>query len=565
MRPSVAGFVMLAWLFAAPRGSHAEFPVNTYTTSTQAPGAVAASGAGFVVVWGSYEQDGSGYGIFGRRYDAAGVPLGAEFQVNVHTTGDQTRPVVALDAGGGFVVAWSYLLDFLERDVIGRRYDAGGGPLGGEFVVNTYTTGLQSEAAIGMDAGGNFAVVWVAETSAEDNTGIRGQRYDANGMLVGGEFQVNTYTTKFQVDPHIAMRPAGDFVVVWTSADQEAAGSPGIFGQRFDSGGVPQGGEFHVNTSTVGSQVYPGIAAQPGGGFVVTWQDFPNVVARLYDAAGVPLGGEFVVNTYPTGDDSYPTVAGDGVGFVVVWETDAADFFSDLRGQRYDDTGQRLGSEFQVNTYTTLSQRRARVAGDGAGNFVMAWADGRNSYDVFAQMNKPDRLIRGRRLQVRDRRSTESGRRALLFGTESDTEVGPTIDGDPTVHGATLRVIANGVTASDQTYVLDAAGWAIASAGFRYSGPTGGDGDPVKKVLLKRANSGTAQVRVVLNGSIGTQSLDVVPPNMGDDGGLILDIGGGGGRYCVAFGGAAGGTEVQDTATGWRVLSASMEPGCPTP
>jgi hypothetical protein len=38
----------------------------------------------------------------------------------------------------------------------------------------------------------------------------------------GGEFRVNTYTTGAQADARAAMEPDGDFVVVWTSDGQSA-------------------------------------------------------------------------------------------------------------------------------------------------------------------------------------------------------------------------------------------------------------------------------------------------------------------------------------------------------
>src|SRR5688500_16100007 len=71
-----------------------EFQVNEATTDGQTEAAVAtASDGSFVVVWSSL--DGSFQGVFGRRFDAAGMPLTADFQVNAYTTGTQTGPVVA--------------------------------------------------------------------------------------------------------------------------------------------------------------------------------------------------------------------------------------------------------------------------------------------------------------------------------------------------------------------------------------------------------------------------------------------------------------------------------------
>ena len=56
----------------------------------------------------------------------------------------------------------------------------------------------------------------------------------AAGALVraGGEFQVNTYTTSRQKTPAVAADQDGDFIVVWTSLEQDAQ-SWGVFAQRF--------------------------------------------------------------------------------------------------------------------------------------------------------------------------------------------------------------------------------------------------------------------------------------------------------------------------------------------
>src|SRR5262245_37522135 len=70
----------------------AELQVNTYTSDRQYAPAVAMSDDGrFVVVWESRRQDGDYYGIFARRYDAAGMPLAVELQIN-SLTADHQRP-----------------------------------------------------------------------------------------------------------------------------------------------------------------------------------------------------------------------------------------------------------------------------------------------------------------------------------------------------------------------------------------------------------------------------------------------------------------------------------------
>lgn len=99
MNPAFRAFPLLCLLPSAawsqaPVGT--EFQVNAHTTANQAYPTVSADADGdFVVVWQSTGQDGSNYGVFGRRVTANGIPLGGEFQVNFYTTGSQFAPSVA--------------------------------------------------------------------------------------------------------------------------------------------------------------------------------------------------------------------------------------------------------------------------------------------------------------------------------------------------------------------------------------------------------------------------------------------------------------------------------------
>src|SRR5204862_410932 len=65
-------------------------------------------------------EDGSGSGIFARRYDSAGDAVGNEFRINSTTHGDQTLPAVGADGSGGFTVAWT-ADDADERGVFAQR------------------------------------------------------------------------------------------------------------------------------------------------------------------------------------------------------------------------------------------------------------------------------------------------------------------------------------------------------------------------------------------------------------------------------------------------------------
>ena len=192
----------------------------------------------FVVVWdsdGSSGTDTSLRSIQGQRYNSAGAAQGGEFQVNTYTTSRQQIPEVAMDADGDFVVVWvsqgSSGTDTDYGSIHGQRYNSAGAAQGGEFQVNTYTTNSQSRPAVAMDADSDFVVVWQSDGSSGTDTeyySIQGQRYNSAGAAQGGEFQVNTCTTSAQRDPAVALDADGDFVVVWTgdgSSGTDTSGS----------------------------------------------------------------------------------------------------------------------------------------------------------------------------------------------------------------------------------------------------------------------------------------------------------------------------------------------------
>ncbi|HKC24652.1 MAG TPA: hypothetical protein VKF32_07900, partial [Thermoanaerobaculia bacterium] len=77
----------------------------------------------FVVTWVSNGQDGGGYGVFARRYDAKGTPLGNEFRVNTTVADTQEVPSAAHASNGSFVVVWrSRLQDGNLRGVFAQRF-----------------------------------------------------------------------------------------------------------------------------------------------------------------------------------------------------------------------------------------------------------------------------------------------------------------------------------------------------------------------------------------------------------------------------------------------------------
>jgi hypothetical protein len=369
-----------------------EFQLNSYTPDDQTGVGVSMTPSGeFVATWQglSLGSDQSSSSVQARLFDANGVPLGIEFQVNTHTTDFQGEPSVGMDPSGQFVVTWHSRKVSSPQPleaIQGRRYASDGTPFGDEFEISPAARG-KGTPSVGMDAAGGFVVAWQAEELLTIFPDVFARGYAGDGMPVGPEFQVNEYTTSYQFAARLAVGVGGEFVVVWQSF-----GSPGndVFGSSvqarlYDAAGTALGSQFQVNTYTLGAQGAPKVAKGPGGDFVVVWHSFGSagpdtdqysVWGRRYATDGTPLSGEFAVNTYTTGDQQLPAVAVSGTGeFLAVWESDwTGSGDSEVQARRFRADGTPVGLDFQVNSYTTGRQGGASVAADGQGNFVVVWS-----------------------------------------------------------------------------------------------------------------------------------------------------------------------------------------------
>ena len=342
--------VGILWLLVAGTVSPAQQPVpqggqiqvNSYTTGRQWRANVAADSEGdFVVVWYSVGSDGTDTSlgsIQARRFEADATPKGTEFQVNTYTTDSQEWPALAVGPQGDFVVVWesigSYGTDTSGDSIQAQRYNDSGTPVGGELQVNSFTTNNQRMPAVASDAGGNFVVAWESNGSNgndADSYSVQARLYDDSGAPAGNQFQVNTYRRSWQQEPTVAFDGQGDFVVAWESNGSNGTDSDGfsVQAQRFNDNGTPAGGEFQVNSYTTGHQYGSAVAADGQGNFVVAWEAWAF-----------------------NGTDT--------------------DGFS-IRARRFDKNGWPVSGEFQVNAYTTEDQRRPAVGMDQEGNFVVVW------------------------------------------------------------------------------------------------------------------------------------------------------------------------------------------------
>ncbi len=255
-----------------------EFQVNSTSSGDQTAPAVARDAVGnTVITWTSAGQDGSGSGVYARAYNSSGVSLGDEFLVHVVTAGDQSDSAVAIhQVSGDFVVTWASVgQDGSGSGIYARRFNGLLGPLvnpvGNEFRVNTTTANDQTDPAIGLHPlTGDFLVTWTSVGNGTTGADIYAQRYLSSGLALGTEIRVNTSTTGDQTDSSVAVDAGGDAYVIWTNAGVTSSGLQ-VFAQQLNKLGQKKEGELTVNTTAAGDQKNASVAINMLGQAIVVW------------------------------------------------------------------------------------------------------------------------------------------------------------------------------------------------------------------------------------------------------------------------------------------------------
>jgi hypothetical protein len=300
------------------------FRANTYTTSIQREPSVAIDNAGnFIVAWSSYEQDGEGDEIYFQRYDASGVPQGTETRANNVLTGDQRPQDMDIDDMGRFVIVW-YSSGISgdpvhPRGVYGRRFDSIGSPLGEEFFVAELSA--QRPPAVAVNSSGNFSVTWCSAPETE----ILARNFDLDGNPTSPPFFVSTIARNYQASPDVVVADDGVIIFVWEA--WKDGSSMEIFARRFQSDGTPVGDEFVINTLKSGNQKFPAIDMTENGDFIVVWQCWSSdpflygILSQRYSFSGEKIGQEFPISTVPVEQGPRrPSVAYSTSGFITAWE-----------------------------------------------------------------------------------------------------------------------------------------------------------------------------------------------------------------------------------------------------
>lgn len=435
-----------------------EFLINDFSEAWQEhPDVVTLKDGSFVVAWDTYFQaeSGSFYFILAQRLSASGKKIGGEFIVNDDLVGQARHPTLAALPSGGFAVVWENSVGSVlnETDIYTRVFDAKARPLAKTKRVHGKSGKSQYSADVAATRDGYL----VAYTSYEGSTVARQdevclQRVDGKGTPRGASVKINQATELDQKAARLATLSNGDVVAIW---DSESGGSfrdgiaDEVRGRIFDAKGKPLTREFVVSPDNAGlngaadaTDTSLGVAALPGGRFVVTWTETVlegsgddttfEVRGRIFDGKGRADGREFVVRKSTEGVPRHSTVAAlRNGGFVVAWDAPGSRSvsFQDASARVYDKNGRPSGSPFDLNqAWKRSDQELPVIAVTRDDRFLAVYESEFFDGDDDAIVGRMF-AVRGGRVAAAAATSDAGGRRGTRSGGNAPDDLGKLVEG----------------------------------------------------------------------------------------------------------------------------------------
>lgn len=355
----------------------------------------AADDGSFVVVWMDWRR-GADYDadLYAQRFAADGSPMEPNLllvEEEAVIFGSEAAVGVAPD--GSFVTSW---MDFRSggRRIQARRFDAAGVALGPNFEVSDDWIVHGSSPAVAVAADHSFVIAWTSWSFPFDIADLYARRFSASGTPLGPPFPVRGPSRLGASHPAAAFGADGTFTIAWNTSRR-------VYARRYDAVGAPIGGALLVDDDPGQSfKSFPDVACAEDGSFAICWcqrreDALHDIRVRSFDSAGVPTGSSLTLNSTPIMElgpsyDSAPSIALNSQGCYLVAWTDTRDLahYPDVYAAICTPSRQLQGTDFRLTAGRTGAQWNVAIAALGE-QVVSAWADSRNEgqgFDIFAAL-----------------------------------------------------------------------------------------------------------------------------------------------------------------------------------
>jgi len=367
--------------------------ICTADSSQLYPKIISDGACGAVIVWQD-ERNGSGNAnIYAQRVDSSGNTVwAANGAVVCDTSNKQQYPAIVPDGTGGAIIAWSDYRNGSSYDIYAQRIVATGTTVWGRngmAVCNA--ANHQTGPVMATDNFGGAVIVWQDYRSGT-NYDIYAQRVLGNGTV---KWTVNGVTvcdtTGNQRKPAIAADYIGGAQIVW---QDDRSGSYDIYAQWLmwydGSRAWTKNGEMINNMS--GNQQNPAIVCISDFYTHTSLIAYETAKNGNYDIEIVKIdnAGKVVTGwpaTWSPYDESKPKMVVDGMGgaFVTWMGMDYSTNSYDIFACRANYDVEKTWWQAQSVCHAAGGQLNPAICTDDAGGVFIAWQDGRNGSDIYAQ------------------------------------------------------------------------------------------------------------------------------------------------------------------------------------
>ncbi|MBR6435367.1 MAG: hypothetical protein IKS45_02555, partial [Thermoguttaceae bacterium] len=196
----------------------------------------------------------------------------------------QMFPDIAMDAVGNFVVTWTSYGDSkygdssTESNIYARRFDSDGDTISVGLVNTGNLAGTQKWSSVDMDRQGDFVISWTSDN--QENYEIYAKRYTFLKAYYEGEAPASDYDPNREADNAY-------YTEAYTCNENgflvDFKGKPIFFHSGETSGATivenyadieykAMGDCFVVNTTQLGKQEYSKVSMDANGNFIVAWE-----------------------------------------------------------------------------------------------------------------------------------------------------------------------------------------------------------------------------------------------------------------------------------------------------
>jgi len=371
-----------------------EFRINDETVNNQAyPYSVALLNGSILITWQSNMTDGDHYGVYAKIIDTQGQVVTPDFLVNTFTYEEQSAPQAAQFPNGNVMIVWqSYSQDTSGYGVYGKIYDETGREVMMETRLNNYINSNQKSPIISIIGGGNALVLWISRFQDGDDYGIFGKIISPDGNIVVDEFQVNGYFKSYQNSPQILNLQNENVLIAWQSNTADGSGN-GIYAKIIDPMNNVVTPEFRINDYTNLDQMNFQMGLLDNGNVFFVWQsprmtsaNLKGIYAKIIDPNGHTVRPEYQINDYMGSDQQFPALAIVNQSYILVaWESYEQDGDGlGIYGKILDMNGNSVKPQFQINDYTKGWQLAVHMAGLDDKKVFIGWSSETAGYSFDA-------------------------------------------------------------------------------------------------------------------------------------------------------------------------------------